>query len=130
MLGRRIAMLRKEKELSQYELADRLGFSRGKIANYEQESRQPDYDTLIKIAEFFEVTTDYLLGKTDFRDGTAHTSEDTDDNDIEKLIDDPQLGMWYKELKGSPEENRQKALDFLRYLNEQEKGRKPGDKQK
>ena len=48
MLGKRIAALRKEKGLSQYELADRLGFSRGKLANYEQGTREPDYETLIK----------------------------------------------------------------------------------
>ncbi|WP_353739176.1 helix-turn-helix domain-containing protein [Cytobacillus oceanisediminis] len=64
MLGERIATLRKEYNLSQYDLAERLGFSRGKLANYEQGSRQPDYDTLIKIARFFDVTIDYLLGES------------------------------------------------------------------
>ena len=46
---------------------------------------------------------------------------ETTDEELEKLLDHPDMGMWYKELKGSPEENRQKALDFLRWLNEQEK---------
>lgn len=45
----------------------------------------------------------------------------TTDEELEKLLDHPDMGMWFKELKGSPEENRQKALDFLRWLNEQEK---------
>lgn len=45
----------------------------------------------------------------------------TTDEELEKLLDHPEMGMWFKELKGSPEENRQKALDFLRWLNEQEK---------
>lgn len=65
MLGERIAKLRKQRNLSQYELAERLGFSRGKLANYEQGTRQPDYDTLLKIADYFNVSTDFLLGKTD-----------------------------------------------------------------
>lgn len=65
MLGKRIAELRKNKGISQYELAERLGFSRGKLANYEQGSRQPDYETLQQIADYFEVTTDYLLGRSD-----------------------------------------------------------------
>lgn len=63
MLGRRIAKLRNSKGLSQYELAEKLGFSRGKLSNYEQGSRQPDYDTLAQIADFFGVTTDFLLGR-------------------------------------------------------------------
>ncbi|MCX2825295.1 helix-turn-helix domain-containing protein [Bacillus pseudomycoides] len=65
MLGKKISELRKQQKLSQYELAERLGFSRGKLANYEQGQREPDYDTLKKIADFFEVSTDYLLGRTE-----------------------------------------------------------------
>lgn len=65
MLGKKIAELRKKQKLSQYDLAERLGFSRGKLANYEQGQREPDYDTLKKIADFFEVSTDYLLGRTE-----------------------------------------------------------------
>ncbi|MGG3924938.1 helix-turn-helix transcriptional regulator [Metabacillus fastidiosus] len=61
MLGNRIAELRKLKGLSQYELADRLGFSRGKLSNYEQGSRQPDYETLKKIADYFDVSLDFLI---------------------------------------------------------------------
>jgi HTH-type transcriptional regulator, competence development regulator len=81
MLGERIAKLRKEHKLSQYDLAERLGYSRGKLSNYEQGSRQPDYDTLKKIADFFEVSVDYLLGRTDNPNGT---SEHDDKKDKEK----------------------------------------------
>ncbi|MEK4024438.1 helix-turn-helix domain-containing protein [Sporosarcina sp. FSL W7-1283] len=56
MLGQKLAELRKKKGLSQYEMAERLGVSRGKLANYEQGSRQPD---------FFDVSTDYLLGRVE-----------------------------------------------------------------
>lgn len=83
MFGKRLSALRKQKGLSQYELADRLGYSRGQIANYEQGKREPDYETLRKIADFFDVTTDYLLGRTDIR-----TLNEEDDSlaKINKLI--------------------------------------------
>ena len=68
--GERLAQLRNQKELSQYKLAELLGFSRGQVANYEQGTRQPDFDTLKKLAAFFNVTTDYLLGRTDDPRGT------------------------------------------------------------
>ena len=58
MFGHNLAKLRKEKNLSQYELAEKMGFSRGQISNYEQGTRQPDFDTLQKFAAFFEVSTD------------------------------------------------------------------------
>ncbi|QNK87792.1 helix-turn-helix transcriptional regulator [Sporosarcina sp. resist] len=70
MLGKRLAELRNMKGISQYELADRLGFSRGKLANYEQGSRQPDYETLKLIANYFGVTTDYLLDNSDIAEPT------------------------------------------------------------
>ncbi|MCM3598661.1 helix-turn-helix domain-containing protein [Metabacillus idriensis] len=113
MFGERLAILRKSKGLSQYDLAERLGFSRGKLANYEQGSRQPDYDTLIKIADFFEVSTDYLLKGEDFR------------TQAEKLLNDPDTQIAARDGDMSKE----KAMDALAWLLEQEKGRKPGDKQ-
>ena len=65
MFGKRLATLRKNKNLSQYELADRLKLSRGQIANYEQGQREPDFNTLQKLADFLDVSIDFLLGRTD-----------------------------------------------------------------
>ncbi|MEY9979732.1 helix-turn-helix domain-containing protein [Lysinibacillus sp. RC79] len=61
MFGKNLAKLRKDSKLSQYELAERMKLSRGQIANYEQGKRQPDFATLLDFAEFFGVSTDYLL---------------------------------------------------------------------
>lgn len=74
MFGERLAALRNEKGLSQYELAEKLAFSRGQIGNYEQGTREPDFANLIKIADFFQVSIDYLLGRSDDRSfkGTGH----------------------------------------------------------
>lgn len=63
VFSERLARLRKQRDLSQYELARALGYSRGQIANYEQGSRSPDLSVLNEIASFFGVTTDYLLGR-------------------------------------------------------------------
>lgn len=75
MFGERLASLRNEKGLSQYDLAEKLDFSRGQIGNYEQGTREPDFATLIKIADFFQVSTDYLLGRSEDRSfkGTGHS---------------------------------------------------------
>lgn len=64
MFKDRLRKLRKSKGLSQYTLAEQLGLSRGQIGNYEQGSREPDYETLIKIADYFNVSVDYILGRT------------------------------------------------------------------
>ncbi|PFZ12171.1 transcriptional regulator [Bacillus pseudomycoides] len=101
MLGKKIAELRKKQKLSQYDLAERLGFSRGKLANYEQGQREPDYDTLKKIADFFEVSTDYLLGRTEKKEvlsNIAPTLSKKEEHDIAK-----DLEKTLEQLKNSEE---------------------------
>lgn len=84
----RLVFLRKELKLTQYELAEKLGCSRGQIGNYEQGSRQPDQETLIKIADFFDVSIDYLLGKTDYKKFNPEKLTDKDKKDIQKDLKD------------------------------------------
>lgn len=57
--------LRKEKRLTQNELATVLSVDRRSISNWEKAVREPDYDMLLKIAKYFEVSVDYLLGNED-----------------------------------------------------------------
>ena len=52
--------LRKEKGLTQVEMAKELGISRSAIGMYEQGKREPDFETEEKIADYFNVTLDYL----------------------------------------------------------------------
>lgn len=55
--------LRKRKGLSQSEIGKHIGgLSKSVISNYENGINYPDYETLIRIAKYFRVTTDYLLG--------------------------------------------------------------------
>ncbi len=63
----RLKELREEKNISRSDLAEILGVSTQTIANYENGHREPNFDTLLKIADFFSVTVDYLIGHSDFR---------------------------------------------------------------
>lgn len=54
--------LRMEANLTQTAFADKMGVGQNTVSTWELGTRQPDYDTLVKIAKFFEVSTDYLLG--------------------------------------------------------------------
>ena len=62
MLGDRIAQLRISRNLSQKAFANEIGFSDGAVAMWEINKRQPNLETLVKIAQYFHVSTDYLLG--------------------------------------------------------------------
>lgn len=57
----RLIQLRKGTKLYQTDMAKKIGVARATYGAYEQGTRQPDFDTLKKIADYFEVTTDYLL---------------------------------------------------------------------
>lgn len=63
--------LRTQKGLTQAELSKTLQVSASSIGMYEQGRREPDNETLGKIANYFNVTTDYLLGRTDEPQGTG-----------------------------------------------------------
>lgn len=63
----RLKKLREAAGLTQTELGNRLGCSRGSISYYEQELRTPDIVTLNKACDFFGVSADYLLGRTNLR---------------------------------------------------------------
>ncbi len=63
--GERMAMLRKDRGLKQKELAAFLNVSVAVVPHYEKDDNEPDIDTLIKIAKFYSVSTDYLLGLSD-----------------------------------------------------------------
>jgi len=66
-LGKRIKQLREEKGLSQIELAKLLNISNTTLSQYETNQRVPSDEIKIKLAEFFNCSVDYLLGRTDIR---------------------------------------------------------------
>lgn len=89
--AKRLSELRNEFKLTQKELADKLGVSRGTIGMYEIGQRDPDTDTLLKLSELFNVSVDYLLGQTDIRNPA--------DEITDAVSDDPELAEFWNELK-------------------------------
>lgn len=60
----RLKELRKKKNISQLKLAMDLDMNQNSISRYENMEREADYATLIKFADYFNVSIDYLLGRT------------------------------------------------------------------
>lgn len=67
MYGERLKLLRKEKKVPQKELADLLGISIRGYQFYESEVNEPNVKVLTALADFYGVTIDYLVGRTDKR---------------------------------------------------------------
>lgn len=64
-IGDRIALLREKSKLTQEELAKKIDVSRASLSHYEKNRREPDYDTLVKLADVFKVSLDYMTGRTE-----------------------------------------------------------------
>jgi transcriptional regulator with XRE-family HTH domain len=71
MLGKRLKLLRNEKKLYQKDIAKELNLTQESISFYESGKREPDYKTLIKFADFYGVSVDYLIGRTNIRANAA-----------------------------------------------------------
>ena len=61
----RLKELREKRHMSQVFLGMELGMSQNTISRYETGEREADYETLIKFADYFDVSLDYLLGRSD-----------------------------------------------------------------
>ncbi|MDG0765199.1 helix-turn-helix transcriptional regulator [Bacillus halotolerans] len=116
MFNKKLITLRKSKKLTQEEMANKIGVHRGTYANYERGHRQPDYDTLKKIADFFEVTIDYLL---DQESEPIIREEKTP----YVALNDPDLQIAFRDAADFSEEARRQAIDFINYLKEKEKAK-------
>lgn len=66
-IGKRIRDLRKEIKITQEELGKVLNVGKSTISQYENDVNKPDLDTLKQIADFFDVSVDYILGRIDTR---------------------------------------------------------------
>lgn len=111
MLGDRIKLLREEKHLKQEELAKDLSVAPSTIGMYETNKRQPNNDLIIKLAKYFNVSTDYLLGKSDIR------------NPEEQIKQEFEFA-YHKEMEGLSDEEIADALRFykqIKYGNKENK---------
>lgn len=64
ILKERLKELRKSKNLTQKQIAEYLKISERAYQHYEHSTREPNLETLVKLADYFQVSIDYLLGRT------------------------------------------------------------------
>jgi len=71
-LGVRLRKVRKGKNLSQKEAAKRIEINNSCISNYERDYRTPQIETLVALADLYDISTDYLLGRTSNKKRNGH----------------------------------------------------------
>jgi len=92
-IGSRIATLRKAKKWSQEDLAKEVNSSRVMIGNYERNTNTPSIDILLKIANAFEVSVDYLVGEGELSTYDKEVLKRI--NDIEHLPEEDKEHLFY-----------------------------------
>lgn len=110
MLNNTLRFLRQEKKVSQQDLADYLKITRQAYNNYETGKREPDYETLLKLGEYFNVSVDYLVRGENTPDPSdivpsikilARHIEDIPDEDRNQLVSNIESTiMLYLRSKG------------------------------
>ena len=69
--SRSLSLLRQERGLSQRQVAKELGISQALLSHYENGIREPGLNFVVKACDFYNVSADFLLGRTLSRDGTT-----------------------------------------------------------
>lgn len=106
-----LALLRKEKGLTQQQVADILGIKRSSYAQYETGNRQPDYSILQALADYYDCTVDYLLGRTDDRRAIVVEPKRTPE---EELLKDPDIRVIARAAQKMTPEQRKDLARFLK----------------
>lgn len=113
--GQQLKSLRLSHKITQKQLAESIGVSERGIQNYELNERKPTYDTLIAMADYFNVSLDYLVGRNDEKknassDGDFSPKEDELIKNF-KLLDDVSKGKLIERSRMLAEESHPKNLD-------------------
>lgn len=129
----RLTELRKNLDITQAELSKKTGIGRSTIASYEATGKKPPMDRVIQLADFFDVSVDYLLGNTNIKEKSNNqnnenildldfdmlTDEEIDDTFTSYLKKQNRVMFFDPESDRSPEEKRA----MLKELTKKEKKR-------
>ena len=105
----RLKMLRLEKGLTGSELGAKIKMSKSGISSWEARNRQPSQDVLIQIADFFDVSVDYMLGVSDIRVIKEIIPEDSVNSFTVKLVEQ----LLRDKVISDPNDIDQNIIDML-----------------
>ena len=93
--GERLKMLRLKRGWTQSQLGEKINVTKASISGYENDTRSPDKESLVRLAQILHVSTDYLLGKDSVPNRefgakgslvATHIDDDASDEDIEDIL--------------------------------------------
>lgn len=113
--------LRMRNNLSQSELADKLGVSKSTVSMYEVGKREPDFETLEAIADFFNVDMNFLLGKTGCETSDYYINEETAQM-AQEIFENKELRLLFSAARDASPEDLKTTHSLLLALKRKERG--------
>lgn len=122
IFGERLKELRKESELTQKELADKLSISSSAVAMYERGNREPSFEIMEEIADLFNVDMNFLLGKSQERNATqinikiSAGGENEQKESLANVEHQEAVEKAAELFSRLSEEEQQQALTYIEFL--------------
>ena len=116
--GKKLHSLMKDNKITQQELAEKLNVRRGSVSNWVTDRRMPDSDTIVDLANIFNVTTDYLLGNDKNIKGDINSKDlifDNAQDALKFILKQPNI-MAFDVPELTDEEIIEFANDILDYI--------------
>lgn len=113
--------LRLREKLSQADLADRLGVAKSTISMYEVGKREPDFETLEAIADFFNVDMNFLLGKDGSENDRYYLNDETAQA-AQEIFENKELRLLFDAARDADPEDLQTVHSMLLALKRKERG--------
>ncbi|BCC50910.1 MULTISPECIES: helix-turn-helix domain-containing protein [Bacillaceae] len=112
--GERLKKLREKIGLTQKFVAEKIGVKNNTLSSYESAKRQPDFHTLKKLADLYEVPIDYIITGNEFNNSP---------DEMWKEFLDPKTQIFFKDLKDAPEEKIEELIRFWEFIKERDKNK-------
>ena len=125
----RIKELREARGEMQKVIAKALGIAPSTYSQYETGKREPDYSTLSKIADYFDVSVDYLLGKTDIKKAPAHGEQGRDEFELSDGMENLKFALFGGDgIEDIDDEMMEDVTAYARFKLQQKQKEKEKDK--
>lgn len=123
-LGKRIKLLREEKGIRQEDIGKLFCVSKSAVSQWENDIRTPDMNIVIKLADYFNVSTDYLLGRTDDPSPKGDIRQHVNDDDALEYLDElhkrPEMKTLFQVGRKATKEDIETAITIMEALKRKE----------
>lgn len=122
MIGGRLKKLRNNKKITQEELGKEVNVTKVSISGYENGNRSPDTETLQKIADYFDVSTDFLLGRSDNPIPNDSNGKGKSFFMSKIASEFPDIDLMFKDLESLDAEEMKEVYEYIKFKMSQRKG--------